>query len=60
VTGIRQETDAKEIEALPRRMFPGWHYRRTFCEDQNLCEIGWKVMVSREPEDFDDHWQGVG
>ena len=35
-------------------------YRRTFYKNQNLGEIGWKVMISREPEDFDDNWQRVG
>jgi hypothetical protein len=57
VTGIRQETDAEAIEGLLRKIFPDWHYRRTFYEDQNLGELGWKVMISREPEDFSDNWQ---
>jgi hypothetical protein len=54
VTGIREESDAKEIEAILRKMFPGWRYYRTFYEDKNLGELGWKVMISREPEDFND------
>jgi hypothetical protein len=60
VTAIREETDAAAIERLLRNMFPNWRYRRTFYEDQNLGELGWKVMISRDPEDFDDHWQGAG
>ncbi len=28
-------------------------------EDQNLGEIGWKIIISREPENFDDEWSGV-
>ncbi len=60
VTGIREEADAKAIAALLRRMFAGWRYRRRFYEDQNLGVIGWKVMISRDPEDFDDDWQRAG
>jgi len=59
VTGIREEADAEEIAALLRRMFAGWRYRRTFYEDHNLGEIGWKVMISRDPEHFDDDWHRV-
>lgn len=57
VTGIRQEADARTIESLLRRMFPGWRYRRTYYEDHNLGELGWKVVISREPERFDDRWK---
>jgi hypothetical protein len=60
VTGIREEADAAAIERLLRKMFPQWHYRRTFYEEHNLRELGWKVMISRDPEDFDDNWQRVG
>ena len=60
VTGIREEADARAIEALLRRMFVGWRYGHTFYEDQNLGELGWKVMISREPEHFDDNWQRAG
>jgi hypothetical protein len=57
VTGIREEADARAITALLRKMFAGWRYRHTFYEDQNLGEIGWKVMISRDPEGRDDDWQ---
>jgi hypothetical protein len=57
VTGIREEADARAIERLLREMFPGWQYRRTFYEDHNVRELGWKVMISRDPEDYDDRWQ---
>jgi hypothetical protein len=60
VTTIREEAIAIAIEKLLRKMFPGWHYRRTFYEDHNLGELGWKVMISRDPEDFEDDWQRVG
>jgi hypothetical protein len=60
VTGIREEADAAAIERLLRKMFPQWHYHRTFYEDHNLGELGWKVMISRDPEDFDDNWHRGG
>jgi hypothetical protein len=60
VTAIREEAGALAIEKLLRKMFPGWHYRRTFYEDQNIGELGWKVMISRNPEDFNDKWQFSG
>lgn len=60
VTAIREEESAKEIEALLRTMFPGWRYRRTFYEDHNLRELGWKVIISRDPENFKDNWKSVG
>src|SRR5579859_1534383 len=50
VTAIREERDAAAIEAILRKMFPGWRYRRTYYEDHNVRELGWKVIVSRDPE----------
>ena len=60
VTGIREEADARDIAGLLVRLFPDWQFRRTFYEDQNGGEIGWKIMISRDPEDFDDDWQHAG
>ncbi|MCX7429074.1 MAG: hypothetical protein NTW96_26040 [Planctomycetia bacterium] len=59
VTGIREEADAVVIENLLRTKFPGWRHCRTFYEDQNVGELGWKVMISRDPEEFNDNWQRV-
>jgi hypothetical protein len=56
VTAIREEADAQAIEALLRRMFPEWRYGRTWYEDQNTREIGWKVTLARDPEDCTDRW----
>jgi hypothetical protein len=56
VTGIREEADAKEIAALLRRMFPGSRYRRTYYKDIGR-EIGWKAMIWRDREEYDDDWQ---
>ncbi len=56
VTGIREEADAKEIVKLLRKMFPAWHHCRTYYKDIGR-EIGWKTMISRDPEDYDDDWQ---
>src|SRR5262245_56954829 len=50
VCAIREEADARAIERLLRGMFPDWRYRQTYYEDQNLREIGWKVIISRDPE----------
>jgi hypothetical protein len=57
VTGIREEDQATQIQELLIQVLPGWNFRRNFYEDQNLGEIGWKVIVSRDPENFDDQWQ---
>ena len=57
VTGIREEADAKKMATLLRRMFPKWRHRRVYYEDRNLGEIGWKAMISRDSEEFDDDWQ---
>ena len=59
VCAIRLEEDAREIERLLRGMFQDWQYGRTYYEDQNLREIGWKVIISRDAEDCDDNWHVV-
>jgi hypothetical protein len=59
VTAIREEANAAAIEQLLRQMFPGWRYHRTYYEDHNVGELGWKVTISRDPEDFNDNWQRV-
>jgi hypothetical protein len=60
VCAIREESDARVIEGLLRGMFPGWRFRRTYYEDHNGGEIGWKVVISRDPEDFHDDWRRRG
>lgn len=60
VTAIRERTDAVAIERLLRNMFPEWQYRRIFYEDHNHGELGWKVMISRDPEDINDPWHRSG
>ena len=42
------------IEQILRGMFPSWHFSRTFYEDHNVGELGWKVMISKQPEQFQD------
>ena len=54
VTAIRQESDANAIERLLRDRFPSWRQWRTFYEDHNVGELGWKVMISHSRENFDD------
>jgi hypothetical protein len=57
VCAIREEADARAIERLLRGMFPKWRYQRTYYEDQNLGELGWKVIISRDAEQCGDTWQ---
>jgi hypothetical protein len=59
VCGIRAEDDARSIEALLRRLFPSWRYTRKYYKDASTREPGWKVMISRDPEDFEDKWHRV-
>ena len=46
--------DAKSIEHMLRAMLPDWHFSRTFYEDLSVGELGWKVMISRKPEQSQD------
>ena len=57
VTAIRRESDARAIEAVLRPMFPNWHNVRTYYEDHNVRELGWKVVIARNRDDFVDRWQ---
>ena len=56
VTGIHQEENAVAIAELLQKMFPAWRYQRTYYEDHNVRELGWKVVISRDLEDFSDDW----
>lgn len=56
VTGIREEERADGIHDLLLEVLPNWHFHRQYYEDQNLGEIGWKIVISREPESFNDAW----
>jgi hypothetical protein len=56
VTTIGEESGAKAIQELLQKMFPKWRYRCHYYEDHNLGELGWKVIISRDPEDFNDNW----
>ena len=57
VCAIREKTDAESIRTLLAGLFPAWRHRRMYYEDQNRAEIGWKVMISRDPENFNDDWK---
>jgi hypothetical protein len=59
VCGIREEGDAHTIADLLRKMFPSWRYSRMYYKDGSTREPGWKVIISRDPEDFGDRWQRV-
>ena len=54
VTTIKHKDDAKAIQAIVSRFLPEWTYSRIFYEDLNVSELGWKVIISRSPEDFGD------
>jgi hypothetical protein len=54
VTAIRDEASARSIQQVLRRMLPDWRFARTFYEDQNIGEIGWQVIISKQPEQFED------
>lgn len=54
VTAIRDEDDAKSIQRVLQKLLPDWCFARTFYEDQNCGELGWKVMISKHPEQFED------
>jgi hypothetical protein len=57
VTGVPDESRADDMHSLLVELLPEWHFRRQFYEAQNLGEIGWKIIISREPENFaDDEW----
>jgi hypothetical protein len=59
VCAIREEADAREIEQVLRGLFPEWRYRRSYYEDHNIRELGWKVIVSRDAEECGDTWQSA-
>jgi hypothetical protein len=59
VTAIREESDAVAITGILRKMFPDWRYHRTYYKDHSSREAGWKVVISRDPEEVNDDWQRV-
>jgi hypothetical protein len=59
VCGIRAEADARAIRRLLEGLFPGWRHRRLFHKDYGR-EAGWKVVITRDPERFEDDWQHAG
>jgi hypothetical protein len=60
VCAIRDEGDARVILKLLRGLFPDWRYTRSYYKDQATREPGWKVIITRDPEDFNDAWQHHG
>ena len=57
VCGIHERSDAKRIGSILRKLFPDWLHFRIWYEDHNLGELGWKVLISRDPETYDDSWK---
>jgi hypothetical protein len=59
VCGIVELSDARIIETILREKFSSWRYSRMYCKESGTREPGWKVIVSRDPEDYGDFWQRV-
>lgn len=54
VTAIRERCAAVHIQRILREVLPSWKHSSSWYEDQNGGELGWKVIVCRDP----DGWQG--
>jgi hypothetical protein len=59
VCGIVEEADARTIKRLLHKMFASWRYSRMFYREGWTREPGWKIIISRDPEDFGDKWERV-
>jgi hypothetical protein len=59
VCGIREESDAHTIEKLLGKKFSSWRHSRIYFKDQRTLEPGWKVIISRDAEDFGESWDRV-
>jgi hypothetical protein len=57
VCGIHHEDDAHAILSIVRKMFPSWRHTRMYYVDYSERELGWRVNISRDPEEFEDKWQ---
>src|SRR5262245_4915147 len=59
VCGIHEESNAHAIKKLLRRKFSSWRYSHMYYKDGSTREPGWKVIISRDPEDYGDRWDRV-
>ncbi len=50
VTGIGEQGRACLIRGILTKLLPDWRFHRLYYEDQNRGEIGWKLIISRDPE----------
>ncbi len=60
VTGIRDPDRATQIHRLLRTLFPGWLFHQEYYEQENLAEVGWNVIISRDPEQPGDDFLPSG
>ncbi len=60
VCGIPNQKNAQAIQRLLRKALPSWPCSYIQLKDFGDRDIGWKVVISRDPEDFKDKWQHVG
>lgn len=57
VCSIREESDARTILEILRKTFPSWRHERRYYKDGATLEPGWKVVLSRDAEDFRERWK---
>jgi hypothetical protein len=60
VCGIHEEDEVAPILRLLRKLFPDWRHTHSYYKDGATREPGWKIVISRDPENFNDQWQDVG
>jgi hypothetical protein len=60
VCGIPDEDDVAPITQLLRKLFPDWRHERCYYKESFTREPGWKIMISRDPECFDNPWEHAG
>jgi hypothetical protein len=57
VCGIREKADVATITTMLQRLFPDWRHQHSYYKDGATREPGWKIVISRDPEHFDDRWE---
>jgi hypothetical protein len=60
VCGIREQCEVARITQLLRELFPDWHHMHSYYKDSSTREPGWKIVISRDPENFNDRWEPAG
>jgi hypothetical protein len=50
IGGIRDKATAKQIRRVLRAAFPAWRHSRVYEKDWGDRDLGWWVMIHRDPE----------